>query len=62
MRRSSMKFNAVMVQSTLPNMIITMLSIKAGSYPAWLLTRPILPKRELLREIYPKPMPWLLPI
>jgi hypothetical protein len=36
-RRSSMKFNAVIVQSTLPNIIITMLSIEAGSSPAWLL-------------------------
>lgn len=31
--RSSMKLRAVIVQSTLPNMIITILSIEAGSFP-----------------------------
>jgi hypothetical protein len=38
-RRSSIKFSAVIVQSTLPNMIIT-ISIEAGSSPAWLLRLP----------------------
>jgi hypothetical protein len=32
-----MKFRAVIVHSTLANMIMTMLSIEAGSSPAWLL-------------------------
>jgi hypothetical protein len=39
-----MKLRAVIVQSTLPNMIITMLSIEAGSSPA------AIHPRELLKQ------------
>jgi hypothetical protein len=46
-----MKFRAVMVQSTLPNMIITILSIEAGSYPAGLLGRLIHPRIDFSQEI-----------
>jgi len=60
-RRSSMKFKAVMVQSTLPNIIITILSIEAGSSPAWLLALLIPPSLDFSMKYNPNRAPALLP-
>lgn len=59
--RSSMKFKAVTVQSTLPNIIITMLSIEAGSSPASLQARHIRLRADLSEEYTRKLAPALLP-
>ena len=56
-----MKFKAVMVQSTLPNIIITILSIEAGSSPAWLLALLIPPSLDFSMKYNPNRAPALLP-
>jgi|HubBroStandDraft_6_1064221.scaffolds.fasta_scaffold951181_2 hypothetical protein len=52
-----MKLRAVIVQSTLPNMMITILSIEAGSYPAWLLALLIHPSLDFSEKYNLKPHP-----
>lgn len=47
-RRSSMKFRAVIVHSTQPNMIITMVSMEAGSFPHSYYALPVHPGQTSL--------------